>query len=258
MCVRTFSHVLFCKLSTKMHNAALIFLTLLITLLPFKLSAATLPEFDATFEVHAFDIMFGISKQSFRCHNQDCTLKATASPSGLASFFVSESTYEEIQFKQTANTLKWLSYSKKAGDDLNDLENIKTVTLKRSTDQTEILYLEREKRWDNQSNLFDVASIAYAIQYYKLNSLPIEGFHLQDTSGQDALTISQIKPSQELELSDQETTLKAEQYQFKTSKAEVKIWLLPTYQYFPGRVDVYNIAKDRTITLLLQQPPKIL
>ncbi|HHS99653.1 MAG TPA: DUF3108 domain-containing protein [Thiomicrospira sp.] len=233
-------------------------LALLITLLPLKLIAAPLPEFDATFEVHAFDIMFGTSKQSFRCQKQDCTLKATASPSGLASFFVSESTYEEIAFKQTADSLQWLSYSKKSGDDLTDLENVKTITLKRSANGTEVIYPEKEKRWDNQTNLYDVASIAYAIQYYKLNSLPIKGFYLQDTHGQDAITITQTNTSQELELADLETTLKAEQYQFKTRKAEVKIWLLPEYQYFPGRVDVYNIEKDRTITLLLEQPPKIL
>jgi len=229
----------------------------LFTLLPHSASAKPLPEFNVTFEVHAFDIMFGISKQALTCQDQNCTLTATATPSGLASLFVSESTYEEITFLNNSDNLKWLSYLKQSGEDLSDLENVKTVSMIRSEKDSHIRYPERDKQWPNQENIYDIVSIAYALQYRKLNQLALNDIYLQDTSGQEKLNISQPKSRSEVELADLETSLISEQYEFATSKAKVKIWLLPTYHYFPGRVDVYNIQKDKTITLLLQEPPKI-
>ncbi len=219
--------------------------------------AKPLPEFDATFEVHAFDIVLGNSKQSLNCQGEKCTLSATAKPSGLASLFISEKTHEEIKLTQNGPNLTWHSYVKQAGDDLKDKKKLKTVSLIRASDSSNIFYPEKDKQWPNQTKIFDIVSIAYALQHHQLNKLAIEGFYLQDTYGQEKLSIRSNQPVKELELADFKTQVKAVPFEFNTSKANVKIWLLPEHHYFPGRVDVYNIEKEKTITLLLKKLPNI-
>lgn len=218
--------------------------------------ASSLPNADLEFEVHAFDIVFGKSKQTLRCHQNNCQLTAIARPSGLASWFVSESTREVIQFRQTKQQLTWLSYRKEAGDDLDDTDDLKTVTLKRDANN-QVTYPEKNKQWPQQPNLFDMVSISYALAFRRLNQQSLTGLVIQDTYGQDPITIQANNKKQTLELADFKTEVNTQILQFETKVAKVKIWQMPQYDYLPARVDVYNKEKDKTITLLLTQLPKL-
>lgn len=229
-------------------------LILLSLLLPISIQAATLSDFSAKFAVDAFDIKLGTSTQNLKCQNQNCVLTATAKPSGLASLFIKETTEEIIHLEQTDKQFIWQSYQKKT----ITRDAVKTVSFVKTHESpsTQVHYVEKDRFWPHQNKLFDMVSIAYALQFYRLNQLPLADFHLQDTGYQAALNITLANPDSSVELADLETELKAEQYHFETSKAKVKIWLLPRYDYFPGRIDVYNIESEKTITLLLEEPPK--
>jgi len=224
----------------------------------FSVHAKTVPEFDATFNVHAIGIDLGESKHTFRCEENQCTLKAVSEPQGLARLLINESSQETIKLYQDDQRFEWQSYEKKAGKDLSDPSTLKTKYLyvdKRTPPQ--IVYPKKNRSWPVKDKLYDVVSLAYAVQYYLINQQPLINLHLQDYKYQESLSITRNPAVKELEFFDEESWAKAVQYEFTTSKAKVKIWLLPTYHYFPGRVDVYNIQKDKTITLLLQEPPKI-
>lgn len=245
---RFFNLLRFCT-QAAIHTAVICFGLLL----PASIQAATLTDFDAIFAVDAFDIKLGTSSQSLRCVDQECVLTATAKPSGLASLFIKESTEENIRLKQTDKQLIWQSYLKKT----ITRDAVKTVRfVKTQENPPQVHYVEKDRFWPLQNRLYDMVSIAYALQFYRLNQQPLTGFHLQDTGYQAVLDIKLVKPDDVLELADLKTEIDAEQYHFETSKAKVKIWLLPRYDYFPGRIDVYNIESEKTITLLLEEPPK--
>ncbi|WP_373020299.1 DUF3108 domain-containing protein [Thiomicrorhabdus sp.] len=219
--------------------------------------AATIKTFSAKYEVQAFDIKLGTSVQTLECNGQECTLTAKAKPSGLASMFINEATEEVIHLKQTDNELIWQSYQKTTHTNSKTPEILKTVKfVKTETDPVQVHYVEKDRFWPLHSKLFDMVSMAYALQYAKLNQQPLNNFYLQDTGAQDAVTVEPYGEAENLELADLETSVESEQYRFETSKAKVKIWLLPRYDYFPGRIDVYNIESEKTITLILEELPK--
>ncbi|WP_178861070.1 DUF3108 domain-containing protein [Thiomicrorhabdus cannonii] len=219
-------------------------------------AARNLPEFNAMFAVHAFNIKLGTSEQQLSCENSDCTLVATAKPSGFASLFVKEYTEERVALQQHNESLAWQSYQKiihrKDGND-------KTVTFELSDGQpSEVLYPEKQRRWPLQGKLYDMASIAYALQFARLNNQPLSDFYLQDTHGQEAITLTPMPDLKEVALADFETSYPAEAYGFATSKAKVKVWLLPEYSFFPAKIEVYNTEADKTIILVLEELPELL
>ncbi len=244
---------------SKLKHALFGVLTGLVISLPMNASAAVIKDFKASFEVDAFDIKLGTSQQTFRCEQQNCTLTATASPSGIASWFLHEETEEIIHLQQTESGFAWQSYQKITRSTSEKGKILKTVNfVKTDSMPVRVNYIEKERFWPIKPKLYDMVSIAYALQYAKLNKQPLNGFHLQDTNLQEAVDISDSNPIESLELADLETTVDAERFEFETSKAKIKVWLLPSYDYFPGRIDVYNIEKDKTITLLLEELPETL
>lgn len=222
--------------------------------LPSYTFAKPLPQFQAQFEVDAFGIKLGTSEQNLKCIENSCTLTATATPSGLARLFVNEQTEEIIQLQQTDTDFIWQSYQKTTIKKGKVSKTVRFVT----TDDNQIHYVEKDRFWPQNPNVFDMVSIAYALQFHLLNQKPLNGFYLQDTGSQDAVTIQTLEGKNRIDLADMETTLEAQGLAFETPKAKIKIWLLPAYDYFPGRIEVYNIEKDKTITLLLEEPPKTL
>lgn len=247
------SHVQFFK-STRKQLKPLLLGGWLVAL-PFTIQAATIPDFNARFEVHAFGIKLGTSEQRFQCRNDACSLKALAAPSGLASWFVNEKTDETVELTQNNKHFTWQRYLKKSGPDLDHPK--KTVEFVRQTNGR-VFYVEKERSWQAHSGVYDMVSIAYALQYRRLNQLSLDGLYLQDTHDQEKLKITPLKSNTNLDLADPEATVHSETFTFETSKAKVKIWLIKTHQYFPGRIEVYNKEKDKTITLLLEELPEIL
>ncbi|MDG6777713.1 DUF3108 domain-containing protein [Thiomicrorhabdus sp. zzn3] len=222
--------------------------------LPDYAFAKPLPQFQARFEVDAFGIKLGTSEQELKCIEAHCTLTATAKPSGLASLFVNEQTEEIIHLQQSDTDFIWQSYQKTTFKKGNVSKTVRFI----ATDDNQVHYVEKDRFWPHNPNVFDMVSIAYALQFYLLNQKPLTGFHLQDTGSQDAVTIQALNGKSRIDLADMETTVEAQGLAFETPKAKIKIWLLPAYDYFPGRIEVYNIEKDKTITLLLEEPPKTL
>ncbi|MBD3755083.1 MAG: DUF3108 domain-containing protein [Gammaproteobacteria bacterium] len=219
-------------------------------------AARNLPEFNASFAVHAFNIQLGTSEQQLTCENSDCTLVATAKPSSFASLFVKEYTEERVALQQHNASLVWQGYQKithrKNGND-------KTVTFELSDSQpAEVLYPEKQRSWPLQDKLYDMASIAYALQFARLNKEPLNNFYLQDTHGQEAIAPTLVNEVKEVTLADFETSYPAEAYSFATSKAKVKVWLLPEYSFFPAKIEVYNTEADKTIILVLEELPELL
>jgi len=234
-------------------------LFLIAGLFPAITSAEPLKAFNAEFNVHALGMKLGVSKHSLRCEQENCTLKAISKPQGLAKLLLNESSEETIKLKQSYNQFKWLAYQKKVGKDLSDPKNLKVDTFFINDKQpAEIVNPAKQKSWPVQAEVYDSLSLAYAVQFNVLNQKPLNALFLQESKRQQAMTFNTGFSEVDLKLDNGKTLKKTQLFQFKTEKTNVKIWLLPTYDYFPARVDVYNIKKDKTLTLLLQEPPKIL
>lgn len=219
-------------------------------------SSAALPEFEARYAVHAFNIQLGTSQQQLTCQDHHCTLTAIAKPSGFASLFVKEYTEERVTLQQRHDSLSWQGYQKitHRADG-----TAKTVTFEVTDSRpVEIFYPEKKRRWPMPDKLYDMASIAFALQFARLNNQPLSGFHLQDTDAQEAIDLTPIAAVNEVNLADFETAYSAEAYAFSTPKAKVRVWLLPQYNFFPAKIEVYNTDADKTIILVLEELPKFL
>ena len=161
---------------------AVVFLCLSLTQ---PLYAAKLPNFNAVFDVEAAGLTLGQAKHSMQCKDSICTLKSDAKPSGLAAVFFKDSSHETITLHQTENTLNWQSYHKLGISYKNDIAKEKATNLKLVTEENKVVYPEKNREWPMQPQLFDVMSIAYAIQHAQLNNLPMNNFTLQDSNFQD-------------------------------------------------------------------------
>ena len=226
--------------------------------LPLSSFAQPLSEFQANFKVQALSMNLGISKHSLKCNGTDCTLTASSKPEGLAKLFLNERSQETIHIQQTDNQFNWLSYTKKYGEDLSNKETLKIETLFINPENpTQIVNPNRQKSWPTQPEVYDSISITYAVQFNVLNDKPLNQLFLQENKRQESLVLINAFQPDPLTLNNGKTFANSQRFDFETQKAKVKIWLLPTYDYFPGRVDVYNIKKDKTLTLVLQEPPKI-
>ena len=230
---------------------------LLYLLLTQPLHAAKLSNFKAVFDVETAGIILGQAKHSMQCHNSTCTLKSDAKPSGFAAVFFKDSSHETITLKQTENTLTWQSYHKLSISYKNDIAKEKTINLKLIAAENKVIYSEKKHEWPMQSQLFDVMSMAYAIQHAQLNNLPMNKFTLQDSNFQDKLTLKSTNTSALIGFEFADSDLDAVKYRFTSQHAEIELWLLPKYNYFPGKIRVIN-KDEKTITLSLAEPPKTL
>ena len=221
-------------------------------------SAATLPNFSAVYDVNAFGVDLGKAKQTFTCQNSDCTLISTAKPSGLAALFFKDSSVETIKLTQTDETFKWLSYHKLGISEKDGVETQKHTTLTRDEPNQQIWHSEKQKAWPIQDHIYDLMSIAYAIQYNKLNNRSLTDFYIQDNNFQDKLTLNSADDAEELEFEFTENTINTVRYTFESHNSKIELWLLPNHLYFPGKIRVTHKEEDRAITLNLAELQKIL
>jgi len=219
--------------------------------------ATPLPNFKAQFNVEALGLNLGLAKHSLQCQSEKCTLKSDAKPTGFAAAFFKDSSHETIQLKQTQNELIWQSYHKLGISYKNDKAKQKIINLKLNEKQDKVLCPEKKREWPNQPKLFDVMSIAYAIQHAKLNNQSLQNFTLQDTNFQDKLTLKSTDPKDFVDLDFAEDSLTAVKYLFTSQHAKIELWLLPKYNYFPGKIRIEN-KDDKTITLSLAEQPQLL
>lgn len=220
--------------------------------------AASIPDFTAKFNVYAIGLKLGESNHTLRCQQSDCTLQAVSKPQGLAKILLNESSEETIKLKQTESEFIWQSYIKRYGKDLNNPKTLKTRHFFISEQPPQkVINPATKKSWPLQTQIYDSISLAYAVQFNVLNERPLNNFHLQDRKRQESLILKGAFTPLDLELDNGQTLNNTQLFEFETPRAKIKVWLLPTHHYFPGRVEVYNIKKDKTLTLLLQEPPKI-
>lgn len=223
---------------------------------PASVYAEPLKNFKAAFEVEAFGMSLGLAKQEMQCNQGLCTLTSKAKPSGFAAMLSSDSSVETIKLKQQQNQLNWLSYHKLGISEKNGKKKTKEQTLEQSPDS--VKYIKNgqlQKQWPAKAKSFDSISLAYAIQHAKINNQSLDGFVLQDTKFQDVLTISQTQKLVKIPLAKTDKSVMAEKYQISSKNVKMDLWLLPNYQYFPGKIRIVN-QQDKTITLSLAEPPK--
>ncbi len=222
--------------------------------------AALLSDFKARYDVNAFGVDLGQADHQFYCQGTQCTLTSYAKPSGFAALFFSDSATETIQLQQTPEQLTWLSYHKLGTHKKNGKTVQKHTTLQREQDKNQVTLVEKQRTWSNPEHLFDILSLPYAIQYFKLNhhSLDRLKLYIQDSNFQEKLTFQTIDQPDTLTMKFSTRPLNALKYVFDSQQFKMELWLLPQYQYFPAKVRLINKKEDKLITLNLVEPPKFL
>ncbi|MGM0540944.1 MAG: DUF3108 domain-containing protein [Pseudomonadota bacterium] len=246
------------KRTTCSKNFLILLSVTLFTLFSTISSAATLPNFSAVYNVNAFGVDLGKARQTFSCQNGDCTLISVAKPSGLAALFFKDSSIETIKLTQTDDELKWLSYHKLGISVKDGKETQKHTTLTRDEAHQKIWHSEKQKSWPLQANIYDLMSVAYAIQYNKLNNRPLTGLYVQDSNFQDKLTLTSGGKAEALQFDFTKELIDTQRYSFESHNSTIELWLLPNHNYFPGKIRVTHKDKDRAITLNLAELQKIL
>lgn len=222
-------------------------------------SANSLKDFKAEYNVEAMGMTLGKAKHSLKCQENNCTLTSTAKPSGIAAMMSSDSSVEKIQLQQAGNRLTWLKYDKTGISKKDGKVRNKNSTLELIGSEHKIAYFRNNKRkrdWPSQPRTYDSVSIAYAIQHAKLNKLSVNGITLQDSNFQDKLTLKSNTHGK-INLSFADEALNAVKYRLESKNVKIDLWLLPKYNYFPGKMRIVN-QNNQTITLSLVEPPKIL
>ncbi|WP_319381633.1 DUF3108 domain-containing protein [Thiomicrorhabdus sp.] len=228
--------------------------SLSLMLTPMLAHAQAIPAFKADFSVKAFGFNLGLAHQNMTCDEAlNCTIESVAKPEGWIANFVDESSIESIELQQAADRFKWVSYQKTT---LKKDRVAKIETLKRNQSEKRIEYVEKQRFWPQQPNVYDASSLAYAIQYWKLNNQPLEEIYLQDNKHQEKLHFNRIDQAVKLELPFRKKDLNALRYDFSSRQASIQLWLLPDYDYFPGKIRIENTDEDRVIILTLAKPPQ--
>lgn len=228
----------------------------------FAVQIKTLPNFKAEYEVQFMGFNLGLAHHQFFCQADQCTLTSNAKPEGWVARFVNESTKERIQIRQTETDqghpaeFLWQSYHKTLYRKKSDKLIVKNYDLVRRDGK--ILYLQSEPplSWPARPGVYDAVSMAYAIQFRQLNQQAFSGLFLQDEKGQYPLTLTQSE-SDSVEVDWEENELPTQQLRFKSSQANITVWLAPSLNFFPVQVEVYNKETRKTVTLTLHRAPKI-
>jgi hypothetical protein len=217
--------------------------------------AQSLSPFKAEFEVEALGMVLGKAKHAMDCQQNHCTLTSDAKPSGLAAMLSSDASFEEVTLVQNGAELKWLKYKKTEHTKKNGEPRTKIKTLTLNETNNTIVYQKNKRQWPAKANTYDSISLAYAIQHAELNEKKVDNFVLQDTHFQAPLKLKSRTDNSSVELNFADYKLDAVKYQFTSSHAQVDIWLLPKYNFFPGKIKILN-KKKQTIQLTLAEPPK--
>lgn len=221
--------------------------------------AATLKNFSATFDVRVLGFTVGEITQTFECDQQShlCTLSSEAIPPSWAKRFINESAIEKIKLHQSEEQFTLLEYKKYLTREYDDRTEHKTFTIQRETEpKPQLRYLEKDTTWPNQALAFDVISLAYALQYQVLNKRPLTDFYLQDEKEQQAIQFSKTFVNDKLEPDYADDGITALRFEFSNAKIDAKLWLLPQYQYFPGKIEILNKEENRRIILEINKRPK--
>ena len=221
-------------------------------------NAQSLKNFSAEFNVQVASFNIGQGTHSFECINQNCTLKSSAKPSGFIRNFFKDELYETAELIQTDSELTWQSYQKKDIRYKGDKVSERIKTLKKT--ENAIVFVEKNQTFPLKQSVFDQMSIAYAIQWLRINKAPKSEFDkliLQTHKGQSKVSFSDFSKPTALGFDFANSTLKAEKFSLNTDKVKVELWCLADYNWFPAKIKIYNKDKDRTITLNLAKKPLI-
>ncbi len=222
--------------------------------------SATLPNFKTSYYVNAFGVELGKAKHRFSCQQEDCTLVSRAKPSGMAALFFSDSSIETIQLKQSQTNLTWLSYHKLGTSKKDGKQVQKHTTLQRNNNKNQVIFIEKNRTWPIPSNVFDILSLPYAIQYFKLNNQNLKELELyiQDSNFQEKLIFRTVDQPKNLNFKFSNHQFKALKYVFESQQFRMELWLLPKHQYFPAKIRLINKKENKIITLNLAEQPKLL
>ncbi len=218
------------------------------------IQAAALPDFRAEYDVHALGMALGTSAQQFHCESDGtCTLTARTEPQGLARLFTSEHFLEQSILRQTPDSLLWQRYRKQKfdGDRL-----IKTVTLQHQPNGS-VLFVETRRTYPARPHLFDILSLPLYLSWLHLNGQPLpQALYLQDNNWQDRIQWQARAVADTVVLAESDREVQALRYEGDLPHARLTLWLLPAFHYLPGRVEVYNKEKQKTIVLQLRKEPR--
>ncbi|MBO1924242.1 DUF3108 domain-containing protein [Thiomicrorhabdus sp. 6S3-12] len=219
--------------------------------------AQPIPDFDATFLVHAYGVDLGKSRHQLHCEQRDCVLETLSKPEGWVKIFFKDSAQEKIQLQQTAQSILWQGYQKQATRHKGDDAKIKSTTFELESSGQQIVYLEKKRQWPWHPGVFDATSIAYAIQWYALNhkDLATAQLILQTTKEQYPIKFSILAHPETLKLEYGKEP--SQKYRFGNQRFEIDLWLLPEKHYFPGKLRIYDREEDKTIVLVLEKAPKL-
>lgn len=222
-------------------------------------AGTTLRPFKASFNVLIFGTNIGSAKHQLTCQGKHCQLTSKASPPSWAQRFINESTVEVSDITQTPTDFQLDQYKKYLTRRYSDRTIHKTYTIKREPLHKDFHYLEKNKTWPLQNHAFDMISMTYAVQYLVINHRPLTDLYLQDDKIQQKIQFSEQKIPTEIDLDfpnknsffESNPSLQARRFHFSNQKADVTIWLLPKYHFFPGRISVLNKTENRKIVLEL-------
>lgn len=219
---------------------------------PLLSQAKSLPDFSASFDVRVLGFKVGQAHHRMQCHNSDCLLTSEAKPPKWAQRFINESAVEKIKLSQQLGEFKWLEYKKYLTRRYEDRTEEKTYTIIRDEANKRIVYQEKNKVWPVQTHVYDVISLAYAIQFRLINQQPLKDLFLQSDKSQQQITFKKQNLSDEIDLPI-EDELQTKRFDFHNDKISAKLWLIPKMNYFPGQIEIENKENDRTIVLELDK-----
>ena len=246
-------------MNAKINNRRLkLIVPLVLCLMTGSTQAAVLKDFKATFDVRVLGFKVGEATQILSCDQDDhqCNLVSEAIPPSWARRFINEESIEKIQLFVSKEQFKLLEYKKLLTRHYDDKTEYKTYTIQLETQPKQLRYLEGDKTWPAEPLAFDVISLAYAIQYQVLNQRPLQGFYLQDEKQQTPIEFKKTFIEDELEPDFVEDAISALRFEFSNAKIDAKLWLVPQYDFFPGRIEILNKEEDRRIVLEINKAPK--
>lgn len=211
-------------------------------------------SFDAEFAVRLMGFNVGTVQQKMRCQSDTCTLTSQAEPPRWARRFINESTHETSQILTQNNQFRWLSYHK----DLTRREAKETKRIQTDLiadlDNERIHFPQKDREWPGDPYVYDIMSIAYALQFYALKGQPTPPLVLQEEKQQTRLKFKLANQPTQTHL-NYKSNVKARYYEWTTDTQEIKVWLIEALNFFPGRIEVNNHEVKRRVVLSLDAPP---
>lgn len=232
---------------------------IVLSVLSTTVSAKNLEDFSARFNVQVAGFNLGQGTHKMTCIEGKCTLKSAARPSGFIRNFFKDELYETSQFIQNKQSIQWLSYRKREVKFKRGEQRETNMTLKVVEDN--ILLLETDKQFPKQDFVYDPMSIAYVMQWLRLNNQPrilFDGLILQTEKQQLPIHFTEFAQPISKGFDFAEQTLTGEKYRFQSDKIDVELWLVKRFNWFPAKINITRKDKNRTITLNLASPPKFL